>query len=56
MLHKLPREILTMTIREIEGIWTEWTDMNQEMMTGKPKPKLFEYEREALRNLKERFQ
>ena len=39
----------------MESLWEEHVDMNMEMTTGKRRPKLYEYEREALDKLKERF-
>ena len=55
ILHKTPKETMTMSRDEMESLWEEHVDMNMEMTTGKRRPKLYEYEREALDKLKERF-
>jgi len=55
ILHKTPKEIMTMSRDEMEGLWEEYVEMTMEMTMGKRRPKLYEYEREALNNLKERF-
>jgi len=55
ILHKLPKETMTMSRDEMESLWDEYVDLTMETTTGKRKPKLYEYEREALDKMKERF-
>jgi hypothetical protein len=55
ILHKMPKEVMALSRDEMEDLWTEYLDMTMEMTVGRKRPKLYEYEREALNNLKERF-
>jgi len=54
ILHTTPKEAMSLTAADFDGIWQEYIDMRTEEATGKRRPKLYEYEREALRNLRER--
>jgi hypothetical protein len=53
ILHTTPKEIMQMSRDDMDGIWNEQADMSMEMTTGRKKPKLYEYEREALNRLRE---
>jgi len=55
ILHQMPKEIMTLSRNEINNIWSEHIDMTMEQTMGKKRPKLYEYERQALNKLKEQF-
>lgn len=54
-LHATPKEIMTMTNTEMDGILQEQMDVQHEMATGRPMPRVYEWERENIRMIREEY-